>query len=278
MKLEVLHVPECPNLPLMLERLAEATELPVVTRVIESEADAERFGMAGSPTLLVDGVDPFAGDGECGVFCRLYGDEDGRIVAVPSVDELRAALGPAPLGAAERAEHRRILRAFATMGRPPAPGATARSLDDADLIRLTSYGEIAAAYPFSATPTRHRVRIDGRVEVHAMCAIDALGIAPMLGQDTVIESADATTGEPITVITRQGRSTWDPAGAVVFVGGRASVDCWCDYLNFFADRETAETWMRAHPDVPGRVLDQQEAEERAARHFGHLLATDNNSP
>jgi hypothetical protein len=92
MRLEVLHVPDCPNLPSLLERLAQVTDVPVVTRVIESDADASRFGMAGSPTLLVDGVDPFAEAGEFGVSCRLYRDHDGRLVAAPSVDQLRAAI------------------------------------------------------------------------------------------------------------------------------------------------------------------------------------------
>jgi hypothetical protein len=74
MRLEVLHVPDCPNLPPMLERLAAVTDLPVTTRLIETDDDAARFGMAGSPTLLIDGVDPFtaAGACECGVSCRLY--------------------------------------------------------------------------------------------------------------------------------------------------------------------------------------------------------------
>ena len=60
MKLEVLHLPDCPNLPPMLDRLAEITDVPVITRVIESDAEAAVFGMAGSPTLLVNGSDPFA--------------------------------------------------------------------------------------------------------------------------------------------------------------------------------------------------------------------------
>jgi hypothetical protein len=33
-----------------------------------------------------------------------------------------------------------------------------------DAIRLDPDGQIAVAYPFSATPTRHRVRIGGHVE------------------------------------------------------------------------------------------------------------------
>jgi hypothetical protein len=99
MRLEVLHVPDCPNVAPLLGRLAEVTDVPVSTRVVESDVEAARFGMAGSPTLLVDGVDPFAAPGECagGVSCRLYRDEDGRMAGVPSVPQLRAALvGPAP--------------------------------------------------------------------------------------------------------------------------------------------------------------------------------------
>ncbi len=94
MKLEVLHVPDCPNLTPMLQRLAAASDLPVTTRQIETEADAAEFGMAGSPTLLIDGADPFASGDTCGcgVSCRLYRDRDGQIVPAPSVEQLRAAI------------------------------------------------------------------------------------------------------------------------------------------------------------------------------------------
>lgn len=294
MRLEVLHVPDCPNLAPMLERLAQVTDLPVVTRVIEREADAARFGMAGSPTLLVDGADPFAAERECGcsVSCRLHRDDDGRIVSAPSVEQLRAVLvtptevlsawrrRALPLGEVERAAHQRILRSFAGTGQPPddVPADVLRALHDMDAIRVTSYGEIAVAYPFSAIPTRHRVRIGDRVDVYAMCAIDALGIAPMLGQDTVIESVDITTGRPVSLVTRAGSTSWEPTEAVVFVGadsgGGPSADCCCDYLNFFTDGTAARAWIAAHPDVPGQILDQPDAEVLANRLFAHLLADD----
>ncbi|NIK54655.1 hypothetical protein [Kribbella shirazensis] len=97
MRLEVLHVPECPNVAPMLDRLALVTDVPVTTRMIDTDADAVRFGMVGSPTLLVDGVDPFVSvddDEECActtLSCRLYRDEAGRIVPAPSVGQLRKA-------------------------------------------------------------------------------------------------------------------------------------------------------------------------------------------
>jgi hypothetical protein len=201
----------------------------------------------------------------------------------------------------EKAAHQAILRTFAATGLPPTPDAlntvtigSARTsaevltaLHDMDAIRLAPDGQIAVAYPFSATPTRHRVRIGDQtslpgsaeyaVGVYAMCAIDALGVAAMVGQDTKIESIDVTTGRPITVTTTGGRTSWVPETAVVFIGadagGGPSADCCCDYLNFFTDRAAAETWTSTHPNIPGQILDQAQAEDLAIRLFAHLLAT-----
>jgi hypothetical protein len=52
--------------------------------------------MHGSPTLLIDGVDPFAGpDQPPSLSCRLYRDEAGRAGGAPSVQALRQALAAA---------------------------------------------------------------------------------------------------------------------------------------------------------------------------------------
>jgi hypothetical protein len=108
MRLEILHVPDCPNLAPMLDRLGQATDLPVSARVIDTEADAARFGMAGSPTLLIDGRDPFSATdaGEeyaCTLSCRLYRDETGRLAPAPSVEQLRTAIAtPQSAGHAHR--------------------------------------------------------------------------------------------------------------------------------------------------------------------------------
>ncbi|MFD0302611.1 alkylmercury lyase family protein [Streptomyces sp. NPDC127123] len=111
-----------------------------------------------------------------------------------------------------------------------------------------------------------------------MCAIDALGIPPMLeGEDAVISSTDPVTEEPVTVTATAGVLHWEPAGPVVFVGqrpggGPAATAC-CDALNFFTGDKTARTWTRAHPEVPGRVVSQTQAEEIARQTFGPLLAS-----
>jgi hypothetical protein len=305
MKLEVLHVPDCPDLAPLLDRLRQVTDLPVITYEIDTDDEAAARGMSGSPTLLIDGVDPFATpELDTGVSCRIYRDEDGRMIPAPSAAQLRDAIcsaGPAaalstwrtralPLDPVERAVHQAILRTFAATSQPPArdvldqvtagsgttTSAVLQSLHDGDAIRLDPVGQIVVAYPFSATPTVHRVRIGDRVDVYAMCAIDALGMAAMLGEDTEISSVDVTTGRQITVTTTGGRTVWEPAGAVVFVGadagGGASADCCRDYLNFFTDTAAAEAWTTSHPQVPGQVLTQTEAQDLGSRLFQPLLA------
>ena len=49
--------------------------------------------MHGSPTLLIDGVDPFAVPGQPpSMSCRLYRDDDGQASGAPSAGQLRQAL------------------------------------------------------------------------------------------------------------------------------------------------------------------------------------------
>ena len=96
MTLEILQVPGCPGADLLAARLDDllAGRARVTRRVVASQAEAERLGMTGSPTLLADGADPFARPGLLpAVSCRLYRDEDGRQVPSPSAGQLRAVLG-----------------------------------------------------------------------------------------------------------------------------------------------------------------------------------------
>src|SRR5437588_1457312 len=97
MELTVLTVPECPHAPLLRDRLAEALagrdDVRVTWREVAGDAEARGAGMRGSPTLLVDGVDPFATPGaEPSMSCRLYRRPDGGVDGAPSVPDLRAVL------------------------------------------------------------------------------------------------------------------------------------------------------------------------------------------
>jgi hypothetical protein len=211
----------------------------------------------------------------------------------------------AEVSAAARAAHRVILRAFAAIGHPPDPailadttptgdglGELLRELHDHDVIRLDEHGHIRAAYPFSGIPTAHTVAIDAGATVYAMCAIDALGIADMLGRNTTITSADPVSGQEITVSVVNGHATWEPTTVVVFAGsdsaaqlprgdccppsadGRGTVaaaDRCCGVMNFFTSPASAQDWLASHPTVSGVVLNQAQALRLGVDIFGHLL-------
>ncbi|MEU9445848.1 organomercurial lyase [Streptomyces sp. NPDC048304] len=326
MRITVLTVPDCPNAPLVRERITAALDgrqADVELVEVLQEAEAAWWGMTGSPTVLVDGIDPFAVAGApASVSCRLYRDEQGRAGGAPSVEALRQAFAgtavPAkapgeeccgddrdeldPIGRAGRgrrapkerglrAVHQAVLRHFAATGVAPgasdlaAAAAEAGRTDDVlaelaaeDFLTLNDSGRIEAAYPFSAAPTPHRMRLANGVEAWAMCAIDALGVAAILHQDVAITSRDPLDGRPITVTFTGGTARWDPADAVVFVGQRAqtgpAATVCCDALNFFAEPSTAEAWARQHPDVHGRITSQSDAQRIAEQTFGPLLAQD----
>src|SRR6266487_7077005 len=97
MELIVLTVPACPNAAAFETRLTAALAARpgaiVHRREIADEREAADAGMHGSPTLLINGTDPFAAPGQPpSLSCRLYRDAAGRAEAVPSVNELRRVL------------------------------------------------------------------------------------------------------------------------------------------------------------------------------------------
>lgn len=53
-----------------------------------------------------------------------------------------------------------------------------------DLAHVESDGgSVVVAYPFSGRPTDHVVEMTDTPRIHAMCAIDALGVPLMAGRD-----------------------------------------------------------------------------------------------
>ena len=97
MELTVLAVPDCPNAPLLEQRLADlvaaAPDVTVKRRIVSDEAEATQLGMRGSPTLLIGDSDPFPIPGTPpALACRLYRGADGRLEGAPPLAELRQAL------------------------------------------------------------------------------------------------------------------------------------------------------------------------------------------
>jgi hypothetical protein len=100
MRLQVLHVPDCPGAEALGNRLtpllAARPDIQVVRQVVTTEEDARRLGMTGSPTILADGADLFARPGQQpSLSCRLYRDEHGHLGPAPTTAQLRKALSTA---------------------------------------------------------------------------------------------------------------------------------------------------------------------------------------
>ncbi len=98
MRVTLRYFDGCPNWEIALGRVREvlATSGPGVAEVelerVPTEEEAERLRFRGSPTVLVDGVDPFADEAApVGLACRVYRTERG-LEGAPSLDQLKAVL------------------------------------------------------------------------------------------------------------------------------------------------------------------------------------------
>ena len=184
----------------------------------------------------------------------------------------------AGLGPRERRVHAAILRGFVV--RPAAPRELAAderalaSLVRRDLVQLGSDGGVAVAYPFSAGPTRQRVRVaDGR-GWWAMCAIDALAIPWLLWRPAEIHANEPGSDRAVTVTLDPAAGTVScrPAEAVVVAaraGGGCVAACACPHINLFASRAAADRYL-ATPGLHGTTLTVGEAAAAARRLFGGL--------
>jgi hypothetical protein len=110
MDVTVLAVAGCPHAALLEERLAAALAggpPPVIIRRVITDLDeAARAGLRGSPTVLLDGWDPFAAPGQpASMSCRLYDSGAGRLEGAPSVGRLRQAIGRARLADGEQTDN-----------------------------------------------------------------------------------------------------------------------------------------------------------------------------
>jgi hypothetical protein len=94
-------------------------------------------------------------------------------------------------------------------------------LDEDDLLQIRA-GRVDIAYPFSASPTAFVVDLgQGRGERYACCAIDALGMAPMLGQHVRIRSRCHHCAVPVELSVDPSGPGPEAGGVMVWVGKRA---------------------------------------------------------
>ena len=94
----LLYFEDCPNWQLADTRLKEALAAvgadpdAVTYERVTTVEQAQALGFRGSPTILVDGTDPFADpDAPAGLACRLYRTASG-VQPAPTVEQLQAVL------------------------------------------------------------------------------------------------------------------------------------------------------------------------------------------
>ncbi len=184
---------------------------------------------------------------------------------------------------------REILERFILSGGPVQVGALARllpehapgevaqavtRLDEEDMI-LVEDAHVTLAYPFASALTAFTVFLPGGRERYAVCAIDAVGIAPMLGQPVTVRSHCYHCGELLEMAVHPD----GPVGRtdmMVWVGTRgdlrqkacASI---CQTINFFSSAAHLQSWWDAHPDTPGAAAVLDDAFALGASVFGALL-------
>jgi alkylmercury lyase len=188
---------------------------------------------------------------------------------------------------------RTVLELFAASGRPPhlhevgkGTGLSVENirvlvseLQTHDLLGSDASADVILyAYPFTGEHTEHRVQLRGQ-RLHAVCAIDALGIAGMFRTDVVIESSCRACGSRIEIATAQGGKSLSharPVNAVVWYdlaySGRAAASC-CPAIAFFCSNAELHQWLSAQsPQRGGYCLMLDEALEIGRALFEPALA------
>lgn len=86
----------CPNWQVAKERIEFVlkdlgAKRAVRLERVETPRQADELGFRGSPTILIDGEDPFVASGPTGLSCRIYATDAG-LEGAPSVEQLMVAL------------------------------------------------------------------------------------------------------------------------------------------------------------------------------------------
>lgn len=99
MDVALLYFDGCPSWHETDDRLRQAleatghTDTTIRYVLVSTPEEAETMQFRGSPTVLVDGKDPFAQPGMAvGLTCRLYPTEGGGPAGSPTLDQLMDAL------------------------------------------------------------------------------------------------------------------------------------------------------------------------------------------
>lgn len=287
MEVTVLYVPACPNVDRATRRLREALDATgVVATITETEVstptDAARLGMRGSPTILLDGHDPFAEPNDpTSISCRLY-DVGGAVDGAPSVEQIVSALErPGPVVMPRSDVDGELLTsdlgdraiALATAGfaalwdgraEHPADLLPGQADDAKELVsglvergrcEIDGDGRLVGIHGLTLRTTRHSFDHAG-VAHHTWCAFDSIGIPAALHLDAVAHTDCRACGQTMHVEIASGQPRhaedavlWLPAvaGDHLMNAFCATADLYCSSAHLRDRIDTAAT--------PGEIVD-----------------------
>jgi hypothetical protein len=124
------------------------------------------------------------------------------------------------------------------------------------LLRREGTQEIISIYPFSLTPTSHRVVLEDGKQLFAMCAVDAVGAASMFDKNLEVISRCGWCKQEMTIQIKNGEVAEKSHPQVVIWNleaqqGPAAQTC-CPMINFFCSQEHFGRWKDKNPDISGK--------------------------
>src|SRR4051794_35505181 len=117
-----------------------------------------------------------------------------------------------------------------------------------------------------------------------MCAVDAFGIAFMVGRSATVHASEPETGTAVEVAVdpASGAVGARASSAVAVVAGNgngARASCACPYINVFAAPEAARRYLAGASGLLGEVVSLEQAAEAGRVLFGELMGgAPSNSP
>ena len=187
-----------------------------------------------------------------------------------------------------RALHQAILFSFIQQGRPlnndeikthlqqHSVAQVLQRLADDDLIVVdAARKKVLGAYPMTVEQTVHKLEVAGH-QFFAMCALDAVSVAPMFDAEVTISSQCAWSSEAVKIHMRGKQLLSVTPSADIKIGilwqmpGSVAAHSMCMEMVFLIDAQAAQHWQQ-QKEASVSIFSLPEAVEFGAAFFTPLL-------
>lgn len=171
--------------------------------------------------------------------------------------------------------HRTILNTFSKTGLAAKniKQSILLELNENDLIVLDKEGCLVGAYPFSLRETKHHV-VNDDLKIYAMCAFDAVAIAPVFNIKTTILSQCHVSNSKIEISQNGSKLETTFPNDDIHIGirwqsaGSCAADNLCMEMVFLKNKEIAIEWGQ---DDSFSIFTLDDAIEFSIKYFKPLM-------